>query len=211
MPTALVDNEIFIDFDELGIACDSEGVTLSKGQQDFFKNSKCRDEYGALFLAYNASNTEFEVFDFSRAGSGGGSIFGKGAYFSAYPDNISDYGSIIREYYLNLENPFIFKAEDSEEECLENVNNFIKVLKFNKYPVTEDLRDILIEDILENAGGLDTMIELTCGTDKITDYLTKCGFDGIVNLDVCDFVAYRPNQIKLKQNLNPTTSDSIIK
>ena len=40
------------------------------------------------------------------------------------------------------------------------------------------------------------------------DELKKCGFDGIVNLDVLDFVAYEPNQIKLRQNTKPTMSAS---
>jgi hypothetical protein len=62
-------------------------------------------------------------------------------------------------------------------------------------------------DVLKNDGGLDTMIEQTCGSEKIADFLKRCGFDGIVNYDVLDFVAFEPSQIKLSSNKNPTNSE----
>lgn len=208
MPSTLLDNDFFIDFDEPTMSFDSEGNRMTEAQHEFFKNSKCVDEYGKLFLVYRATNHNYDTFDFSKLGTGAGSIFGKGVYFSADEDSVKIYGNTIKEYYLNLLNPFIYYPVDSDEDALYNLDRFIDVLVANNFPVTEDLQLALTEDLIENEGGLDTLIELTCGVDKATDFFRKCGFDGIVNLDVLDFVAYEPNQIKLRQNTKPTTAAS---
>jgi hypothetical protein len=208
MPTALVDNELFIDFDNSEVACDSEGNTLSASQYNFFKNSKCLDEYGDIFLVYRATNHDYDTFDISKLGTGAGSIFGKGIYFSADKDSVKIYGNTIKEYYLNLTNPFIFIAMDDMSDALYNLNNFIQVLEKNNFLVNESLYQVLKEDLIENEGGLDTLIELTCGSDVATAYFKNCGFNGIVNLDVLDFVAYELNQIKLRNNLKPTAAVS---
>lgn len=207
MPT-LVDNDFFVDFDPVTAGVDSEGNGLTAEQQDFFKQSKCVDEYGNLYLVYRATNHDYDTFDFSKLGTGAGSIFGKGVYFCADPESVKIYGSVVKEYYLNLLNPFIYIAADTEAEARHNVNQFINVLKANNFKVSSSLRQLLYDDVLENAGGLDTMIELTCGVENATNYFKKCGYDGIVNLDVLDFVAYEPNQIKLRQNKQPTMAAS---
>ena len=208
MPTALVDNDFFLDFDEPAIAYDSEGNMLNNAQYQFFKNSKCVDEDGALFLVYRATNHDYDTFDFNKLGTGAGSIFGKGVYFSTDRDSVKIYGNNIKEYYLNLLNPFKYVAVDEEADAFYNLDNFIQVLEQNSFLVSEELRLTLEEDLIENEGGLDTLIELTCGSDKATDYFKNCGFDGIVNLDVLDFVAYEPNQIKLRTNTKPTSAVS---
>lgn len=208
MPTTLVDNEFFLDFDEPAFAYDSEGNMLNSTQYKFFENSKCVDEDGALFLVYRATNHDYDTFDFNKLGTGAGSIFGKGVYFSADRDSVKIYGNTIKEYYLNLLNPFKYVAVDEEADALYNLDNFIQVLERNNFPVTDELRLELEEDLIENEGGLDTLIELTCGPDKATDFFKNCGFDGIVNLDVLDFVAYKPNQIKLRTNTKPTLAVS---
>lgn len=208
MPTALVDNDFFIDFDEPAVAYDSEGNILTSAQYKFFKDSKCLDEDGALFLVYRATNHDYDTFDFSRLGTGAGSIFGKGVYFSANKDSVKIYGNTIKEYYLNLKNPFKYIAVDEEADALYNLENFINVLEQNNFPVNEALHQVLEEDLLENEGGLDTLIELTCGVDAATTFFKNCGFDGIINLDVLDFVAYEPNQIKLRNNAKPTMAAS---
>ena len=62
MPSALVDNDFFLDFDSVSV-CDSQGKLLNQKQADFFKNSKCIDEDGALYRLYQASNSDFNAFD----------------------------------------------------------------------------------------------------------------------------------------------------
>lgn len=206
MPPALVDNEFFLDFDDVA-EYDSEGNTLSDAQVKFFSQSKCVDENGDLYLVYHADNNEYDTFDRNRIGTGAGSIFGKGFYFGSNAASVQMYGNNIKTYYLNLKRPFIYEAIEGKQAALDNVKAFARVLKANNYPISVEQMKQLALDILKNDGGLDTMIEQTCGSEKITDFLKNCGYDGIMNLDVLDFVAFEPNQIKLSSNKNPTNSE----
>jgi hypothetical protein len=210
MPQRLVDNELFVDFDEVddnSYGQDSEGNPLTEAQLEFFKQSKCLDEYGNLFLVYRATNHDYDTFDISRMGTGAGSIFGKGVYFSTDKSSVKIYGNTIKSYYLNLKNPFIFDAVDTKDDAVVRVKQFATVLKRNNYPVDKHLCMRLFKD-LKQGGGLDTMIELTCGSEKATRFFQTCGYDGIMNLDVMDFVAYQPDQIKLSSNKTPTAAVS---
>lgn len=206
MPTALVDNELFVDFDETA-GYDSEGNALSEAQVRFFSQSKCVDENGDLYLVYHADNTDYDAFDKSQIGTGAGSIFGKGFYFGSNAESVGIYGNNIKTYYLNLKRPFIYEAIEGKQAAINNVKAFARVLKANNHFISVEQMKQLALDILKNDGGLDTMIEQTCGPEKITDFFKKCGFDGIVNYDVLDFVAFEPNQIKLSSNTNPTNSE----
>jgi hypothetical protein len=208
MPSSLVDNDLFVDFDAPA-DYDSEGNPLTQEQASFFSNSKCVDEDGSLYKVYRAGSKNYDAFDKSRIGSGAGSIYGKGFYFGCDRESVKIYGDIVNEYYLNLKNPYRYEAVDYEEDALYNVDTFIEVLERNNFKVTPELRQQLEEDVLENDGGLDTLIELTCGVDKATDFFKACGFDGIMNLDILDFVAFEPNQIKLSSNKNPTNSERL--
>lgn len=209
MPSALVDNDFFIDFDTVA-AYDNQGKPLNQRQLTFFENSKCTDETGALYRLYQASNADFDAFDKSFIGSGGGYIYGKGFYFGADKESVKIYGNKIKEVYLNLKNPYRYEAIDEEEDALYNVDTFIEMLEQNNFVVSDELRKELETDVLENDGGLDTLIELTCGPDKATDFFKACGYDGIMNLDILDFVAYEPSQIKLCSNTAPTGSEKLI-
>lgn len=208
MPSTFVDNDFFVDF-EAPAACDNKGKPLTKEQADFFAQSKCVDESGALYRVYRAGSKDYDSFDKSKIGSGAGYIYGKGFYFGIDRDSVKMYGNIIREYYLNLKNPYRYEAVDFDEDALYNIDTFIEVLERNNFKVSPELRSQLEEDIFENDGGLDTLIELTCGADKITDFFKACGYDGIMNLDVLDFVAFEPNQIKLSSNKAPTNSERL--
>lgn len=199
----LVDNELFTDF-EVSSSYDSEGRLLSVGQRDFFRDSECVDEDGSLLVLYHASNSNFTAFDPAKIGTGGGVVYGKGFYFCEDTFNLDLYGKYIKEYYLNLKNPFIWKMVS--ENSIYNLNKFITVLEQNNFVVSKELRQQLKKDLLENSGGLDTVIEMTCGVKAAQDYFINLGYDGIMNLEVGDYVAFKPEQIKLCSNKNPTSS-----
>ena len=196
-----MNNLDFFDDFKVGSSYDSEGRLLSTGQEDFFQRSKCVDEEGSLLVLYHASNSEFNTFDIKRVGSGGGCIYGKGFYFCDDNFGLEIYGKYIKEYYLDLKNPFIWVDN--------NIDDFISMLEVNNFVVTEDLRSRLEEDLFENDGGLDTMLELTCGIDLAQKYFTRAGYDGIMNLDIGDYVAFKPEQIKLCSNKMPSASTNI--
>jgi hypothetical protein len=204
MDSAFADNELLLDFDDTAYAYDSDGRLLSAEQVNFFSNSKCRDISGSLLVMYHASSKEFDIFDAGRIGDGGGSIFGKGFYFCDDSFGLDIYGDHIREFYLNLQNPFIWEDDD-----LENVEKFLTMLQSAGFGVTDELVNELAEDVDAGDSGLDIVIEKTCGADFAQKYLIKAGFDGIINTAVGDYVAFSPSQIKLCINKAPTNSANV--
>lgn len=202
MPTALADIDFFVDFEDPASMSDSKGRPLSQAQATFFDNSKCLDEDGSLLVLYHASKKDFTAFDPNTIGSGGGNIFGKGFYFCDNDAGLDIYGGYIREYYLNLKNPFRWEPIEEEADALYNLDMFIEVLELNNFNITVELHQILEDLALEDCL-FDEIIEQTCGVDFVQTYLKKAGYDGIMNLDVGDYVAFNPEQIKLCSNKNP--------
>lgn len=209
MPSALVDNEFFTDFEDPASMFDSDGRPLSKAQASFFMNSKCLAEDGSLLIVYHASPNKFASFDPKRIGSGGGSIYGKGFYFCDSDYDLNQYGKYINAYYLNLKNPFRWEACEEDADKTYNLDMFIEVLEKNNFVITEELFNQLEDDLLQNDGGLDTVIELTCGFDLVRKYLEKAGHDGIMNFESGDHVAFYPEQIKLCSNKAPAKTADV--
>lgn len=81
---------------------DSEGRKLSKAQQEFFKDSKVRDEEGRLLTVYHGSDKEFFVFDRTKARA---NMDIQGSFFSPWEIDAQGYGGKVGEYYLNIVNP----------------------------------------------------------------------------------------------------------
>jgi hypothetical protein len=204
----LADNELFTDFD-VASSYDSEGRLLSAGQESFFKNSKCRDNNGSLLVVYHASNNDFTAFDSKRIGTGGGSVYGKGFYFNDSDFGLEIYGKYIKEYYLNLKNPFIWELMEEEADYTYNLDMFIEVLEYNNFEVHEELQAELEDDILNNDGNIDTLIEKTCGFGFAQAYFKRAGYDGIMNLETGDHIAFEPEQIKLCSNKSPSISANV--
>lgn len=88
---------------------DSKGRQLSEGQQEFFKNSKARDDAGNLMVVYHGSQDYgFTVFD------NGKSDDNMSFFFTNSEDMANSYvgdKSKLYETYLNLENPYIVDAK----------------------------------------------------------------------------------------------------
>lgn len=204
----LADNEFFVDFD-VSTSYDSEGRLLSAGQERFFKNSKCRDDTGRLLVVYHASDSDFTSFDPKRIGTGGGSVYGKGFYFNDSNFGLDIYGKYIKEYYLNLKNPFRWEPMEEEADCTYNVDMFIEMLEQNNFMVSDELRQELEDDIINNDGNIDTLIEKTCGFGFAHTYFKRAGYDGIMNFETGDHVAFEPEQIKLCSNKAPSVSVNV--
>lgn len=209
MANTFIDNEVFTDFDKVSAMYDSVGRHLSKNQAAFFSNSQCRDENKCLLVVYHASPNDFTVFDPKRIGTGGGSIYGKGFYFSENNFGLDTYGKYVKEFYLNLKNPFRWEIIDEAADAQYNLDMFIETLENGGFVVSEDLRQQLEYDLIEEGGGLDTLIEQTCGFDFAHNYFVKAGYDGIMNLDIGDYVAFNPTQIKLCSNRAPKATSNV--
>jgi hypothetical protein len=201
-----VNNEFFIDFDDASSKYDSEGRLLTKGQLNFFNRSQCVDDNNCLLVLYHASNSNFTTFDPKRIGSGGGSIYGKGFYFSDDSFNIEIYGKYVREFYLNLKNPFRWESIEEEADATYNLDMFIEVLEANNFVMPDGLLEELEDDLINNDGGLDTVIEKTCGFDFAQKYCQRAGYEGIKVLDIGDYVAHQPEQIKLCSTKMPSAA-----
>ncbi|HHW89693.1 MAG TPA: hypothetical protein GX745_02155 [Clostridiales bacterium] len=90
---------------------DSKGRKLTKEQQEFFKESKVRDEQGRLIAVYHGTDADFNVFDRTKFRSYSMTSYDLPAfYFTPDKRQAKDYGSRVIEAYINITNPLI--AED---------------------------------------------------------------------------------------------------
>ena len=168
---------------------DNQGRTLSKEQQEYFKDSKVRDEEGNLKVMYHGTEAMaglpeeawFTIFDTKRAGSNG-SFFGTGFYFTDSKEHAQDYAHSkgkVYETYLNIKNPYIpyQNLEDSVSRTFKE--DLVVRLNINK--------------------------EASSLTGKeITEILKENGYDGVINGDTV--VAFYPEQIKNVDNTTPTNN-----
>lgn len=145
---------------------DSEGRTLSEAQQEFFKDSKIRDEEGNLMVVYHGTDQEFTVFDPSK---GRANMDIQGMFFSPWDIDAEGYGPNVKAYYLNIKRPA------DERTGYAALNRFKG----------------------QNNAGI-----------KAREYLVSRGYDGVNNSNE-EFIAFYPEQIKLIDNQNPTSSPDI--
>jgi hypothetical protein len=91
---------------------DSEGKTLSKEQQEFFKDSKVRDKDGNLMVVYHGTNQgDFNTFLWDKTQRADGGFFGRGHYFTSSKGMADLYGKRVIEAYLNIKNPFVWDEQ----------------------------------------------------------------------------------------------------
>ena len=172
---------------------DSEGRTLTKQQQEYFKDSKVRDENGNLLVMYHGTEANvgipedfwFTVFDIDKAGSHG-SMLGEGFYFTSDRSHAEQYAHTkgnIYETYLNIKNPLELNNFSTGElaYAIRNINPYIEA------------------DIYKRDGTIDGY--------KVRRYLLDNGYDGIHSGNT--YVAFNSNQIKNITNSSPTSNDDI--
>lgn len=176
---------------------DNKGRELSKQQQEYFKNSKVKDEKGNLKELYHGSNTDgITIFDIDKTNED--NVFGKGFYFTdnelmaeSYAEEAVDYNGGTKQIYkgyLNIKNPFVVEGENTVD-----LANKIRNIDYNA-------------DIIDSNYGV-------ASTEKMKKWLISKGYDGIeVKLKKGDgsyYVAFNSNQIKKVDNINPTSNSDI--
>ena len=182
---------------------DNKGKTLSKEQQDFFKDSKVRDENGNLLTMYHGTRSDFNVFDMNRAGQnyeGGWSAFGKGFYFTPDIEVAKDFSTAavegketqVKEVFLNITNPFYIG---------ENYSDKLSQLK-EKYNIDNTTlnKGYRLLDFLSENGY------------NSTEVLQELGYDGVIdkyNNKIEEAVVFNSNQIKNVDNTKPTSNPDI--
>ena len=83
------------------IKVDSNGRSLSEGQQEYFKDSKVVDEDGRLRVVYHGTMANFTIFDLKEARD---TEDIEAFFFSGDIEEAEGYGNL-GEYYLNITNP----------------------------------------------------------------------------------------------------------
>jgi hypothetical protein len=176
---------------------DNKGRTLSKEQQEKFKNSKARDKEGNLLTLYHGTKSDFNIFENKKSGDNyeGWSYSGKGFYFTDSVEEAKEFGDYslgdketqIKEVYLNITNPFdtskvykdvfedLAKKYDIEDQFLSRGDNLLRWFRINKINASEVLKEY--------------------------------GFDGV--MDFGHYLVYDSSQIKNVDNTKPTDSKDI--
>ena len=186
---------------------DSEGNTLSKEQQEFFKDSEVRDKDGNLLVAYHETPNEmFYEFDATRhKTTTGTSAWGKGFYFS---DEKASYywsgevgGKNTLKCYLNIKKPF---RVGNGENVPKDLRDYI--LSTGAYKESSQYRKNYLG---ESATRWYDFLRFAVTNDNPNATLQSLGYDGIIVGDNYEIVIFDSNQAKLTTNKTPTSDPDI--
>lgn len=182
------------------VAHDSEGNPLTAKQNDYFKDSKVRDENGNLLVVYHGTPERFNIFK-----SGYGGLYGAGMYFTedvkyaeGYSKNLTingkSVGGRVISAYINLENPLTIDNIKDLDDVYYKASR--KEIQEDGFFYTETIKDFDFGKWLrENYDGI---IVNNPALDQPD-----------VNMKGKFIIAFNSNQIKETTNLNPTISNDI--
>lgn len=183
---------------------DNQGRTLSKQQQDYFKDSKVRDGNGNLLEVYHGgenTHTEFKP-EFFNTKEKTGDYVGQGFYFSKNKGSASKYGSKVQSVYLDIKNPLVINTEADAKAYRESFDGLYK-------PTTSE--DIKMQSEMKKDGMNDYDYFELMKTDPqvIREEVQRRGYDGLIDNLYNQYAVFNSNQIKAVDNTNPTTSADI--
>ncbi len=186
---------------------DSDGKQLSDGQQEYFKDSKMRDENGNLMVMYHGTPNKFTTF---RQGTAEG--WGTGIYFTNNRAEAENYGDNVVEAYLNITNPFnadTMSYYDIGAETTKAYIEYDKELWKNRYSEYETY-----EEYKADGMGADMNDIYEVDVETFNKILRELGYDGIIadgsnGIDGLEVVAFKENQAKLTTNESPTGDPDI--
>lgn len=192
---------------EYSLSTDSDGKELSKGQQEYFKDSKVVDESGNLLKVYHGTTNKFTVF---RQGTADG--WGTGIYFTNNRAEASEYGDNVVEAYLNITNPYNADTMNYYDIGAENTKAYrdydMQVWKnqFEEYDTYEEYK--------ADGRGVDMADIYAEEVEVFNKILRELGYDGIIadssnGIDGLEIVAFNENQPKLTTNTNPSGNPDV--
>lgn len=192
---------------------DTDGNILTKAQQEYFKESKVRDENGRLKVVYRGgTNNDYYVFD--RKKSKYSNQFGRGFYFTESKFHAQQYGEL-REFYLNITNPLTHSGTTFTDE---QIKKFIQAVADNEdYGIDNYGYDATVDSVAEDLKGKSDYdliydINMTCIGDLVAatelfNEINGTDFDGFIL--PTEIVTFSSEQSKLTDNLNPTDNEDI--
>jgi hypothetical protein len=168
---------------------DGTRYKLSPAQEEYFKDSKIRDENGNLKTVYHGTKSNFDEFSRRKIGSATDpGLYGAGFYFSDHEGISRNYGDRVIKAHLNIKNPLNLGDFNSKESLAEHLR--------------------ISPDILSDSGGF--IHPTTSHTSNFSSALRYAGYDGVIIPHTTkgargnEIVALDPEQIKYIDNLNPT-------
>lgn len=217
---------------------DNKGRKLSKGQQEYFKDSKARDENGNLKVLYHGTPNDFTKFSYDKLGTNG-TLLGKGFYLTDDINVAKAYASKgekgkVMELYADIKKPLKWGEKSISKQqyksFVESINEITNGTLFADYSgeysekgsaqYNSTLNDILMDyeyggDDIDLVSGIlnTTGMSWNKGYKILKD---TTGYDGIiVTTDVYDsgegnvYIPFQSNQIKNVDNTNPTSNEDI--
>lgn len=198
---------------------DSKGRELTEQQQEYFKDSKVRDENGNLLVMYHGtSKPGFNVFDIKKASPYG--MHGSGFYFTTDSQHAKEYGRGAYKVYLNVINP-ITSLDKTHNITKEQLTNYITAIANNEdYGIDNYGQNATIDSVVNdvwNNGKADDYrmindLNATCIGDfvkavKLFNEVNNTNYDGIRGDS--ETIVWNPNQIKNIDNTSPTENEDI--
>lgn len=166
---------------------DNQGRELSKEQQEFFKDSKARDDKGNLLTMYHGTNSDFNIFKRGKKGYLGGGIYLTDS--KNFAEKYTDYG-MVKEVYVDMKQPLTVTSNNPTKEILNVIYGSDKVYNNRSSKQANDTYIITKADL---------------------NKLQSKGYDGIVwkfpSGD--EYMVFNSNQIKNVDNTNPTSDPDI--
>lgn len=226
------------ELDNSSFSFDNKGRKLSKGQQEYFKDSKARDENGNLKVLYHGTPNDFTKFGYDKLGTNG-TLLGKGFYLTDDINVAKAYASKgekgkVMELYADIKKPLKWGEKSISKQqyksFVESINEITNGTLFADYSgeysekgstqYNSTLNDILMDyeyggDDIDLVSGIlnTTGMSWNKGYKILKD---TTGYDGIiVTTDVYDsgegnvYIPFQSNQIKNVDNTNPTSNEDI--
>lgn len=135
---------------------DTKGRTLTKEQQEYFKDSKVRDENGQLKVMYHGTTNDFTVFNPFLEGGKNGTQEGYGIYFTDAKEVTESYGDKRLTGYLNITRPATSNNKTIKKSELKKLIKATAEAEANQYvedgdydTVEEAMRDTWISNYVD--------------------------------------------------------------
>ena len=194
---------------------------LSPEQETFFKDSKIRDKNGNLKTVYHGTSTDFNQFDPDKIQQDN---LGKGFYFTDNKDIADSYASRrtrerggdrkVVEAFLNVKKPFDLNYQP-REVALDYLTHYFLSQGKTKEMALRNAEDLL-NSSLASGDIVDNNYDIVFDTSEpeFQTWARNNGYDGLIvpGRDKASgasgdaVVAFKPEQIKYTDNLNPTDS-----
>ena len=221
--------------DNSSFSFDNKGRKLSKEQQEYFKDSKARDENGNLKVVYHGTPFDFTQFSYNYVGTNGTAL-GKGFYLTDDIDMAKGFtkdGKEPMQLYVNITKPL---SLDNKTISKQQFEKYIRAIgKTDEYYLTDYIDVDLVGFNQAVKAAVDGQYEYSDNdVDLIHGVLNTStldweegfrllneilGYDGVIKhydnaIDAAKgpsnvYVALFPEQIKNVNNISPTINKDI--